>query len=304
MARVRRWCFTLNNPQDDQQIQDIWQQWSGLSFGVCQRERGESGTLHYQGYTEWNVSMRLGSVRRLLHTAHWEPARGSADQNVVYCTKEDGRVDGPWTIGAREQEQGRRTDLQQVQTKLDGGATADEIADTHFACWVRYLPALERYERRVRIRLGIRPEQRRVDVVVICGPTRSGKTRLARDTAGETPMYWWGGDEWWPNYSGERIILLDEFRGGLPLGFFLRLIDPFPGTLPLGFKGGSTECEATLFFITSNIPPERWYDREKYGDQVKAVFARIKLYIWLDGENSYCQEQGYNPEERMEFWKK
>lgn len=54
-------------------------------FGV---ERGESnGTLHLQGYLEFNDATRFTTVSKLV-AAHWESAKGSAAQNYKYCCKD------------------------------------------------------------------------------------------------------------------------------------------------------------------------------------------------------------------------
>ncbi len=94
-TRVKKWCFTLNNPvlsvpyyttlQDDRCLRFV--------YGV---ETGRAGTRHLQGYIEFNNPVRFTVVQQLL-SAHWESAKGSAAQNYKYCIK-DGSFDvyGDW----------------------------------------------------------------------------------------------------------------------------------------------------------------------------------------------------------------
>ena len=37
--------------------------------------------------------------REICNVTHWEPARGSAEDNIKYCSKESTRVSGPWQFG-------------------------------------------------------------------------------------------------------------------------------------------------------------------------------------------------------------
>jgi len=62
---------------------------------VYQKEKGEEGgNVHFQGYVVYKNARALVGVRKVLPTAHWEIAKGDADQNRVYCTKDDTRLAG------------------------------------------------------------------------------------------------------------------------------------------------------------------------------------------------------------------
>lgn len=285
-GRGRRWCFTLNNPDDHEQVQGLWQAWRNLRAGVCQLEVGENGTRHYQGYTEWTEPLRLGSLKLLLPRAHWEQAKGSTQQNETYCTKEDGRIDGPWRIGEFGGQPGRRNDLLAAKAALDGGASVNDLADEHFSAWVKYREAFHEYK---RIKLPERNWQ--MDVIVLCGPTGTGKSSLARDLAGKD-AYWWFGGSWWDGYDGgvSRTVVMDEFRGGVPFTTLLRLCDRYPYSVEV--KGGVRSFTSKCIIITSNQLPEQWYDREKFGQDFGALFRRISHFFWMDGERSYYSK-GY-----------
>jgi len=114
MARVRNWCFTLNNPQEHGIVDDILPALNSERYIVWQRERGANGTVHHQGYVECHAPMRLGAMKEWLPSAHFEPRRGTREQARAYCMKadsRDGESAGPWERGdfdAGEQ----RVDLQ------------------------------------------------------------------------------------------------------------------------------------------------------------------------------------------------
>ena len=60
----RRWCFTLNNPQEFEYPEE-WSQLSKIKFIIYQMEKGEeTGTEHLQGYLEVKVPCRLTALKR------------------------------------------------------------------------------------------------------------------------------------------------------------------------------------------------------------------------------------------------
>jgi len=125
---VRRWCFTLNNPE--RVLDDMWvllmpYLWPSCTYCVYQLEEGEEQTPHFQGYCEFDNAKTLGAMKKLegLERAHFRASDGTAEQNLAYCTKEEGRLDGPWVFGAPKPGQGKRTDLEMVKADIDAGAS-------------------------------------------------------------------------------------------------------------------------------------------------------------------------------------
>lgn len=97
--RYRSWFFTYNNPEisptslisllsDDRDTLKI----------VFQRERGESGTEHYQGVVQYRHQVAFKTLKALDPSIHWEPCKNLLAA-LKYCTKDDSRIDGPWTMG-------------------------------------------------------------------------------------------------------------------------------------------------------------------------------------------------------------
>lgn len=83
-----RWVFTMHNPKRT----DKPYTWSGVSMCCYQLERSKNGSYHYQGYVEFSRPKTLLDMKSF-HGGMWcRPARGTAEQNVRYCTKEESRV--------------------------------------------------------------------------------------------------------------------------------------------------------------------------------------------------------------------
>lgn len=65
-----------------------------LSY-VFQLERGENGTPHYQIVLVWKNA--VVAPLNLAKQIHWEHCR-DINKSILYCSKKDTRIDGPWTF--------------------------------------------------------------------------------------------------------------------------------------------------------------------------------------------------------------
>lgn len=83
--RARNWCFTLNNYSEDEVDAIKAFKFQYLIFGY---EVGDEGTPHLQGYFRCENAIRLETLKNLNSRAHFEVAKGSAEQNIKYCTKQ------------------------------------------------------------------------------------------------------------------------------------------------------------------------------------------------------------------------
>ena len=72
----------------------------GKFVGAWQLERGANATPHYQGFLRFPNAVRATGVKEVLgERAHIEAMRGSPKRNYEYCTKIDGRIEGPFILG-------------------------------------------------------------------------------------------------------------------------------------------------------------------------------------------------------------
>lgn len=91
--RARRWCYTINNPKHDYDahLTHMFKlDTKGFAFGY---EKGETGTLHIQGYIEWANPKSLSATKKWLgDNAHVEIAKFNRMTNVNYCIKDKGNL--------------------------------------------------------------------------------------------------------------------------------------------------------------------------------------------------------------------
>lgn len=227
------------------------------TYYVYQREEGASGTPHLQGYFELARPQEMRWLKaRGFKQAHLEIAKGTADQNKAYCTKEP-RLSEPveWGVPGG---QGKRNDLAPALElcKEQGAAAVAEKYPEQYVKYTRGMQALE-FESRGKKRKAagfIAPS-----IIVYWGQTGAGKTRRAYE---EYPDLFrcvshTGGTLWMDGYRGEEVVLFDDFQGGIQFRLLLQIMDGYP--LHLQIKGGHVIWQATTIIFTSNVNPENWY---------------------------------------------
>jgi hypothetical protein len=90
--RARSYCFTLNNPNNDE-IQKVKNYCVTKSqCHIIGSEIGESGTPHLQGYIRFKNAVRFTTLQKALGgRAHIEKCKGTEQENLDYCSK-DGNI--------------------------------------------------------------------------------------------------------------------------------------------------------------------------------------------------------------------
>jgi len=265
-GQYRNWCFTLNGDAVEEQLEP--RLWPDVRCCCWQMEIGEAGNVHMQGYAEFNKAKRLGGMRDMvgLGTAHFEPRGGTKEQAIAYCTEPDATfLEGPWwwpdeaTVRAGGV-QGKRTDLEGALDAVKAGATNAELVENHGVVAVKYYRGLEWARLQRPAPEWAVPEK---DCVLYWGPTGTGKSWLLREECPEGPDWYWASPgKWFDGYQGQQGIVFDEIRDSwMPWEFLLRLIDVYPKRLET--KGGTVNCVATRFRMSTNIHPKGWYQGAK-----------------------------------------
>jgi len=299
----RYWCFTLNNPSisDAECLQNLILE-PKVQFLQATLEVGQSGTPHYQGYLELTRHKLLRTVSNLLPSRpHLEPRKSTAKKALTYCLKslDDQQlseiqrnysndsipnflplVELPATITINTATQSLDAILSESKSKklkkeerllllkdaIDQGKTNLELSSLDFPLWLQYSRHLDHYRTLISV-----PRDHPVEVIVIHGPTGTGKSKYAKD---EFPgAYWKQRSNWWDNYQDHSTVVIDEFYGWLPFDLLLRICDRYP--LLLETKGGQVNFTAKRIVFTTNQIPERWYKNVYF----KAFIRRVTKWI-------------------------
>lgn len=266
------------------------------TYAVFQPERGETGTLHLQGYFEFEKRMTLAQVKKHLgNGVHLEVAAGTQQQCIDYCTKETdldadppvyGRIDGgevvefgePMKLNKHGKTSGSRTDWADVLKMLKTGSSNVEVIEKH--------PAIAPNVRALQhVRFAYQCERSRcgpTKLVVFWGAPDTGKTTTARSLCEEGTYFILTADGkslWWDGYDPDKhkTVIFDEFVGSrMPLTFLNQLADVLD--INVQTKGGFSRFLADRIIITSNFSPREWYSACAEA-RVESLFRRITLEI-------------------------
>lgn len=262
--RLRNWCFTYNYPQhvnDIDEPESFVPEDARVRFAVWQLERApETQRLHMQGYIEFVSPIRMGGVKTLVggERLHLEGRRGSREQAIEYCEKNDSRVDGPWYRGVRESAQGKRSDLVDIADRIKSGTSIFGIVEDYPSQYIRYRRGIEAMHSLYAERLV--PKWRDVTVLVYYGAAGSGKTRKAIEESKDDFFILDQGERvWFDGYRGQDTLILDDFYGWIKYGQLLRMLDGHPYRCEI--KGGFRVAAWTRVIITSNRHPSEWYSQ-------------------------------------------
>nr|QJI53392.1 MAG: replication-associated protein [Circoviridae sp.] len=266
----RRWCFTLNNPtDDDNQLVATALRPDEFHYAIVGREKGEQGTPHLQGYLHFKQKKRLSALKKILPRAHFERARGSDHDNEAYCSKEG---DVMLTIGAPVgSNRANKRELDAAVAAVMSGSDMKKVAREFPVTYVKHGRGL----RDLSLLVGSQPRDFKTEVIVLWGPPGCGKSRWANQQEGS--KYYKMKGEWWDGYGGEEIVVIDDFYGWLPYCEMLRLCDRYPHKVPI--KGAYVEFTSKKIIITSNKPPEAWY---RDGCDASALFRRFTKVMWYN----------------------
>lgn len=289
MSRSRNWTFTMNFEEDELQLKfdlDALR----IRYYVYQHEYVTHH--HLQGVMIFVNPRTFGGVKKLLgETAHIEIMKGTPQQAIAYCKKEESRVSGPYEFGTPP-EQGKRNDLEDIVDLIVSGSISYED------CILRYPGVMSRYSRYIKsvfslyLKQAARGQYRlgpsAKHVTVLHGPPGSGKTRTVFDTHDLDDIYsmTFGdgskGSLWFDDYNGESVLLLDDFYGQIKFATLLRILDIYP--LRVQCKGAYTYINFSTIYITSNVPPTEWYSAvdEKHKG---ALYRRLDTITDLTGDS-------------------
>jgi len=200
--RSRRWLITLNNYEFDE-IEMYKNGPKSLTYCIGGLEVGLNGTPHIQGYCEFSATIRLSTLKRWLPRAHFEIARGSAKQNIDYCSKEDSvfHVFGePSNPGGERRDVKRR--YEEAKLAAREGRLEDIPADLDARYHNYYLAQYHSHRVVFNLVPGYKHEW-------FYGASRSGKSRTAREAYPNAYLKN-GRTKWWDGYDCQEVVIIED----------------------------------------------------------------------------------------------
>ena len=203
-------------------------------FTYC---RSASGMEHLHGILSSNSTVRFSTIKKFLgEKAHIEMTQGTKKEAEDYINKmgkyaEKGEVIlAKFQVGEIKGRQGSRSDIQLIRDAINEGLTwraVMRLEDRFYS--PKYVSIIKNmyFDKRNQET----PFKRDVKVHWLIGDSGSGKTGITLDLLKE-----YGEDSFFivsdyqnpfDGYAGERIIILDEFRGQIPYAVLLGMLEGY-----------------------------------------------------------------------------
>lgn len=269
-VRHRSWVFTIQSPTDScvpylKASVVSWVRYIVVGAEIAPR----TGTHHLQGYVLLHQACTFNVIKKKLSNngqgdwplAHIEAARGTAEQNQVYCSKESiilEEGDAP-----RPKKETNKAPLikalEAFKKDADRRMNLSDLWDKHFPTMTRYTSGCLSYHSVCSERVS-KPEPK---VFVLWGSTNTGKSHWVRQSFGNSPnkVYWaqcYGSKLWCNGYTGQECFVLDDFEPrNLDRQFIKLLLDKY--SCRVEPKGGMINMTSKYIVLTSNVDPKTWY---------------------------------------------
>ena len=286
-SRSRKWQITINNPAEhgfthDKLIEQL-SLFSSLVYWCMCDEIGESGTYHTHVFMALDSASRFSTIKSRFDGAHIEMANGTSQQNRDYIRKE-----GKYLKSKKKEtnlsetfeeygempveRQGARNDLADLYDMIKQGMSNFEIVDQN----PQYMMNVDKIE---RIRQTIRENKyksifRDVVVTYVFGESGTGKTRTIMEQYGYENVYRVT-DYAHPfdSYSGQSVLVFEEFRSGLRVQDMLNYLDGYPLELPCRYAN-KIACFDTVYIVSNIDLCKQYPDIQKEHPETWDAFCR------------------------------
>lgn len=327
-TQSRKWMLTINNPSDHGIDHDVIKQtlseMKSIKYWCMADEIGlEDKTYHIHLFL-YGTSTRFSTIKLKFPTAHIEMGKGKIEQCIDYVKKSgkwskdakaDTRVDGTFEESGEPpvEAQGTRNDLNVLYDMVKQGLKDYEILEAN----PTYLVNLRDIEnvRQVNNERMFATQIRNMDVTYIWGDPGTGKTygvltRYGFENVFRVSDY----RNPFDGYSGQDVLLLDEFDGQLPITLMNKLLEGYPFQLPCRFNN-KWACYTKVYIIANSPLGHHYKDTHRDNELLwlawirrinlvqhytdgKIIDERIKIF--KNGWRSYIEGERPNPKEVFE----
>lgn len=310
-TRHHKYLLTINNPGEEWIHQKIREALAlmKLKYWCMADEVGlEEQTPHtHVFFVAESSAIRFSTVKKLFPTAHIDPAKGSSEENRDYVQKSGkwendpkGETSVPDTFeewGELPIEQpGKRTDLAVLRQYLMDGRTNYEIMEIN----PDYMLSLDKIDRARQVIEEHRHRNtfREIEVVYIWGKTGTGKTRGVMEKYGYSGVYRVTDySHPFDSYTGEDVLLLDEYGSNFKIRELLNYLDGYPLTLPCRYAN-RVACYTKVYIISNLCLSKQYVDVQVSSPETfRALLRRINKVVCYTGTNQFTE---YATDEYME----
>lgn len=215
---------------------------------------------HLQGFLQMKTTVRFAAIKKMCNYQglNLRVMMGRFDQNEKYCSKE-----GKYTKCGEWVTQGHRSDLEAVVDDIvTTGGDVEQIMEEHPESYMKFHGGIDKLCTYHKKKSNMKWMD--VETHILCGKAGTGKTSYVTRRWGYDNVFILDTDAdakfLLDGYAGEKILLIDDFNGGIRYNTMLRLLDGHP--MKLNVKNGRAYKAWEHVYITSNVAPAWWYQKE------------------------------------------
>jgi len=280
--KAKHWCLTLCISEDLGAVNtiDAYQSTFNdiqefLDYAIVGEETGEGGLHHLQCYIVGKKQITRPTLRKWFgdHGNSYSVARGTPQQNKVYCSK-----DNNFTEFGVLPEDGRQK---------GGQATASKWGIIRDLALKQDLPKLSAEHPKEFIQnyrtlkqIGFDFCEKKENLTKPCGEWITGVSGIGKSFTARTEnpgAYIKMMNKWWDNYKNEDVVILEDFDPGYAqsMAYFLKIwADSY--VFPAEIKNHKVDIRPKKFIVTSQYTPSECFTDKNTLD---AIERRFKIRI-------------------------
>jgi len=244
---------TLNN-YTELDVEKFASQLSPICVYWCfGKEKGDSGTPHLQFMFSLKAKKTLVSLKKIFPTAHFEvkSKKSTFKQASDYCKKDGDFIE--WGVLPEDQgTSGRKVIADNYAETVDLAKKGDILAinPEHM---LKYYATIKKIQHDFKKRPeNLNWKEGEQPNFWIWGPTRTGKSHLAREMLAQKFYAKNAANKWWDKYDGEDNVLIEDMDlSHVYQGFYLKIwADKY--SFPVEVKQSGDLIRPKVIIVTSN----------------------------------------------------
>ena len=290
-----RWVFTINNfSYEEEEIIRNLDQNPNVKYVIAEEEHLDQGTPHIQGYLHMKSKTRRRQIERILGgRAYVDLAKGTEDENIKYCQKENQVIieyGNPTNHKGRTLTSIKTNEEAKEMLKAMRELNEDEFESTHTKYFLMHKNQYRDFRHEYLVKnQKIWDGSLKKKNIWIWGPPGTGKSRCARMGLDIWKVYSKSYNKWWNGFDAEnhKRVIIDDWPnlegGGSMLCQHLKIWgDRYPFTAEI--KGGHIAIEPDYqLVITSNYKIDDCFATAEDKEAIKRRFSELE---WKGNEGT------------------
>lgn len=252
----------------------------GCTYLTYGKEVGDAGNHHLQGFVYFKTLKSMKQVKKLMPRAHLEKTKGTVDEAVDYCHKED---ESPYEWGvkpasSRKKGQGEKRRWEEAWDLAKAGDFESIAADIRIRCYGTL--------KKIRADQDLQSKKPDTEETMLWywGKPGTGKSRKARED--HPDAYLKACNKWWDGYEAgsRRVVLIEDFDiAHACLAHHLKIwADRYDFNAEV--KGSTMRIRPSLIIVTSNYHP-----RDIWGDNENSLNPILRRFKCIEFKSLFMQ---------------